>query len=128
MILNQIFVEDAKKWVGIMRKEKPDIIVAVAHTVEKPKKPRNPGNRIQDLAQQVDGIDAIVSGHNHVQIEQLDYKNKSGENVIVTETGKYGECISKINFKLENSTFVGLQIEGFWGEIAVTLGLIISAN
>lgn len=96
-------VEDAKKWVSIMKKEKPDIIVAVAHTGEKPKKPRNPGNRIQDLAQQVDGIDAIVAGHNHVQIEQHDYKNKSGENVIVTEPGKHGECISKINFKLEKN-------------------------
>ena len=96
-------VEDAKKWVSIMEKEKPDIIVAVAHTGEKPKKPRNPGNRIQDLAQQVDGIDAIVAGHNHVQIEQHDYKNKSGENVIVTEPGKHGECISKINFKLEKN-------------------------
>lgn len=96
-------VEDAKKWVGIMEKEKPDIIVAVAHTGEKPKKPRNPGNRIQDLAQQVDGIDAIVAGHNHVQIEQHDYKNKSGENVIVTEPGKHGEYISKINFKLEKN-------------------------
>ncbi|VFG74484.1 hypothetical protein [Clostridioides difficile] len=96
-------VEDAKKWVSIMEKEKPDIIVAVAHTGEKPKKPRNPGNRIQDLAQQVDGIDAIVAGHNHVQIEQHDYKNKSGENVIVTEPGKHGECISKINFKLEKT-------------------------
>lgn len=96
-------VEDAKKWVSIMEKEKPDIIVAVAHTGEKPKKPKNPGNRIQDLAQQVDGIDAIVAGHNHVQIEQHDYKNKSGENVIVTEPGKHGECISKINFKLEKN-------------------------
>nr|UWI48872.1 metallophosphoesterase [Clostridioides difficile] len=96
-------VEDAKKWVKIMEKEKPDIIVAVAHTGEKPKKPKNPGNRIQDLAQQVDGIDAIVAGHNHVQIEQHDYKNTSGENVIVTEPGKHGECISKINFKLEKN-------------------------
>src|SRR3712207_8325774 len=51
--------------------------VAVAHTGEKPKKPKNPGNRIQDLAQNVDGIDAIVAGHNHVQIKQHDYKNKS---------------------------------------------------
>lgn len=96
-------VEDAKKWVKIMEKENPDIIVAVAHTGEKPKKPKNPGNRIQDLAQQIDGIDAIVAGHNHVQIEQHDYKNTSGEKVIVTEPGKHGECISKINFKLEKN-------------------------
>ncbi|CEP79693.1 metallophosphoesterase [Paraclostridium sordellii] len=97
-------VEDAKKWVKVMKeKDKADVIVAVAHTGEKPKKPKNPGNRIQDLAQNVDGIDAIVAGHNHVQIKQHDYKNKSGETVIVTEPGKHGECMSKINLKLEKS-------------------------
>lgn len=97
-------VEDAKKWVNAMKeKDKADIIVAVAHTGEKPKKPKHPGNRIQDLATQVDGIDAIVAGHNHVQIKQHDYKNKAGENVIVTEPGKHGECISKINFNIEKT-------------------------
>ncbi|WP_250674747.1 metallophosphoesterase [Paraclostridium ghonii] len=97
-------VEDAKKWVKVMKeKDKADVIVAVAHTGEKPKKPRNPGNRIQDLATQVDGIDAIVAGHNHDQIKQHDYKNKSGKDVIVTEPGKHGECISKINLKLEKN-------------------------
>lgn len=97
-------VEDAKKWVKVMKeKDKADAIIVVAHTGEKPKKPRHPGNRIQDLATQVDGIDAIVAGHNHEQIKQHDYKNKSGENVIVTEPGKHGECISKINLKLEKN-------------------------
>lgn len=97
-------VEDSKKWVKVMKeKDKADVIVAVAHTGEKPKKPKHPGNRIQDLATQVDGIDAIVAGHNHDQIKQHDYKNKSGENVIVTEPGKNGECISKINFNIEKT-------------------------
>ncbi|MGL5642437.1 MAG: metallophosphoesterase, partial [Paraclostridium sp.] len=63
-------VEDAKKWVKVMKeKDKADVIVAVAHTGEKPEKPKHPGNRIQDLAQEVEGIDAIVAGHNHVQIK-----------------------------------------------------------
>lgn len=95
-------VEDAKKWTKIMKeKENPDIIVAVAHSGEKPKKPKHPGNRIQELAQELDGIDAIVAGHTHTAFEQHDYKNKSGENVIVTQPGKHGECISKITFELE---------------------------
>lgn len=94
-------VEDAKKWVKIMEeKEDTDIIVAVAHSGEKPKKPKNPGNRIQELAQEVEGIDAIVAGHTHKTFEQHDYKNKSGEDVIVTQPGKHGECISKITFEL----------------------------
>ncbi|WP_024622215.1 metallophosphoesterase [Metaclostridioides mangenotii] len=94
-------VKDANKWVGRMKEDKADIIVAVVHSGEKPKKPRNPGNRIQDLAREVEGIDAIVAGHTHKQITQHNYKNKSGENVIVTQPGKHGECISKINFQLE---------------------------
>ena len=84
-------VEDAKKWTKIMKeKENPDIIVAVAHSGEKPKKPKHPGNRIQELAQELDGIDAIVAGHTHTTFEQHDYKNKSGENVIVKQPGKNG--------------------------------------
>lgn len=95
-------VEDAKKWTKIMEeKENTDIIVAVAHSGEKPKKPKHPGNRIQELAQEVEGIDAIVAGHTHTAFEQHDYKNKRGENVIVTQPGKHGECISKITFELE---------------------------
>lgn len=94
-------VEDAKKWVKVMKEDKADVIVVVTHTGEKPKKPKHPGNRIQDLAQQVEGIDAIVAGHTHEQIKQHDYKNESGKNVIVTQPGDHGECISKINLKLE---------------------------
>ena len=95
-------IDDAKKWTKIMKEqEDTDIIVAVAHSGEKPKKPKNPGNRIQELAQEVDGIDAIVAGHTHKTFEQHDYKNKSGENVIVTQPGKHGESISKITFDLE---------------------------
>lgn len=95
-------VEEAKKWTKVIKeKEEADIVVAVVHSGEKPKKPKNPGNRIQDLAKEVDGIDAIVAGHTHKAFEQHDYKNKSGENVIVTQPGKRGECISKITFELK---------------------------
>lgn len=94
-------VTDAKKWVKQMKEDKADIIVATIHSGEKPKKPKNPGNRIQEIAKEVDGIDAIVAGHTHKQISQHDYKNKSGQTVIVTQPGKHGECISKINFQLE---------------------------
>ncbi len=94
-------VEDAKKWVKEMKKDKVDIIITVAHTGEKSKKPKNPGNRIQELANEVSGIDVIVAGHTHTEIEQHDYTNKDGENVIVTQPGKHGEAISHINLEAE---------------------------
>ncbi|MCC0672004.1 MULTISPECIES: metallophosphoesterase [unclassified Clostridioides] len=94
-------VEDAQKWVKIMKKESPDIIVAIVHSGEEPKNPKNPGNRIKELATTVEGIDAIVAGHTHEKIEQHTFKNKSGEEVIVTQPGAHGDSVSKINFKLD---------------------------
>jgi 2',3'-cyclic-nucleotide 2'-phosphodiesterase/3'-nucleotidase len=94
-------IQDAEKWVDIMKQENADIIVAVVHSGEKPKKAKNPGNRIQELAQELDGIDTIVAAHTHKEISQHDYRNKFGETVIVTQPGKHGECISKINIKLK---------------------------
>ena len=86
----------------MQEEENTDVIVAVAHSGEKPKKTKNPGNRIQELAQEVDGIDAIVAGHTHQIFEQHNYKNSKGEEVIVTQPGKHGEAISKITFELKN--------------------------
>lgn len=51
-----------------------------------------------------------MAGHNHVQIKQHDYKNKAGEKVIVTEPGKHGECISKINFNIEKLKMDGMLL------------------
>ena len=94
-------VEDANKWVKVMeKKEKPDIIVAIVHSGEEPKNPKNPGNRIKELATTVDGIDAIVASHTHEKIDEHEYKNKSGEKVIVTQPGEHGKYYSKITFKV----------------------------
>ena len=96
-------VDEAKKWVKVMQEEEyTDVIVAVVHSGEKTKNPKNPGNRIQELAQEVDGIDAIVAGHTHQIFEQHNYKNSKGEEVIVTQPGKHGEAISKMTFELKN--------------------------
>lgn len=95
-------VDEANKWSKIMKEEEQlDIIVAVVHSGEKPKKPKNPGNRIQEIAQESEYIDAIVAGHTHKKFEQHDYKNKNNEKVIVTQPGNHGESISKITFELD---------------------------
>ncbi|MGS5515655.1 metallophosphoesterase [Clostridioides difficile] len=93
-------VEEAKKWVKVMEKEKPDIIVAVVHSGEEPKNPKHPGNRVKELATTVDGIDAIVASHTHEKIDEHDYKNKAGDKVIVTQPGEHGKYYSKITFKV----------------------------
>lgn len=96
-----------KKWPECMRYSGADIVIAVVHAGEESSKFKNPGNRIKELAQSTTGIDAIVAAHTHVNIPEHRYKNKSGETVIVTQPGRYGQYCSKISFTL-------LKRDGKW--------------
>jgi len=91
---------NSKRWPELLRYNGADIVIAVVHSGEESLKSKDTGNRIKELAQSTDGIDAIVAAHTHVNIPEHKYKNKSGETVIVTQPGRYGEYISKINFVL----------------------------
>ncbi|MDR0879619.1 MAG: metallophosphoesterase [Clostridioides sp.] len=95
-------ISEAKKWVKMMNsKEKPDLIIAVVHSGEKAKVPKNPGNVIGDLAESVSGIDAIVAAHTHKYISEHNYTAPDGRRVVVTQPGDHGEYLSSINIKLE---------------------------
>ncbi|HHW42159.1 MAG TPA: hypothetical protein GXX19_13680 [Syntrophomonadaceae bacterium] len=91
---------NSKKWPEAMRYNGADIVIAVVHAGEESENSKNPGNRIKALAESTDGIDAIVAAHTHVNIPEHKYKNRSGQTVIVTQPGRYGEYVSKISFSL----------------------------
>lgn len=100
-------VPEAAKLVELLRLNGVDVIIVVVHSGEEPLKPKNPGNKVKELASNVSGIDAIVAAHTHVNIPEHKYKNKSGGSVIVTQPGKWGEYCSKINLVL-------IQENGKW--------------
>lgn len=69
------------------------------------------------IAQNVSGIDAIVSGHAHLEYPAMTVNNKqTGKPVLIQEAHSYGQLIGKmvlkvdpegqVTFDLENSTFV----------------------
>lgn len=91
-------VPRAAKLVPLMKANGADVILAVVHSGEEPLKPKHPGNKIKELAYQVNGIDAILAAHTHANIPEHVFKNKTGETVIVTQPGKWGEYCSKISF------------------------------
>lgn len=93
-------VKEADKWAECMKMNGADIVVAVVHSGEEPLKPRRPGNRVKELARSVNGIDAIVAAHTHLNISSHQYKNPAGQSVIVTQPGKWGEYCSRIDFVL----------------------------
>jgi 2',3'-cyclic-nucleotide 2'-phosphodiesterase (5'-nucleotidase family) len=93
-------IPEAVKLASLMKANGADVIIAVVHSGEEPRKPRHPGNKIKELVQNVGGVDAIVAAHTHVNIPEHKLRNKAGETVIVTQPGKWGEHCSRINFVL----------------------------
>ncbi|EGW38669.1 metallophosphoesterase [Desulfosporosinus sp. OT] len=94
-------VDEANKWVPIMREAGADVIVATIHSGEESSSDIIPENQIKAIAQGVNGIDAIVAGHTHAVIQQHSYTSPDGKTVLVTEPGKWGQYVSKLQFSVK---------------------------
>lgn len=96
-------VKEANKWTKYIKEnENPDVLILTIHSGEEPKKPRHPGNRVKEIARNVEGIDAIVAGHTHITIQQHKFKNKKTEKyVTVIQPSARGGGISDININLK---------------------------
>lgn len=103
-------VDEAKKWVPIIKSEGIDKIIAVIHSGEESSSDIIPENQIKAVAQGVSGIDAIICGHTHKNIAQNIYKNPDGKNVIVTEPGKNGQYISQVDIYVDSEGNIGQMI------------------
>ncbi len=75
------------------RKEGAEYVVALAHLgIDKTSAPW----RSTDLIANTTGIDIVLDGHSHSVIEGEIYKNKNGEDVILSQTGTKLERIGKV--------------------------------
>ena len=98
-------VEEAKKWVPILRgKERADIVIIAMHMgVEEDLRTgeQNPGqvpneNRAVAIAKAVPGVDAIFMGHTHREIPSL-YVN----GVLLTQANHWGRHLARADFYLD---------------------------
>ncbi len=102
-------VETAKKYIPIMKKKGADVIVALAHTGIS-SEPYEPGmeNAAYYLAQ-LDGIDAILSGHSHNLFPGPLYKNLPHSNLkkgtingkLVVMAGSFGSHLGIVDLNLQ---------------------------
>ncbi|SNX53513.1 5'-nucleotidase C-terminal domain-containing protein [Thermoanaerobacterium sp. RBIITD] len=97
-------VEEANKWVPKVRAAGADIVVVAMHSGEESASDTIPENQVKAVATGVNGIDAIIAGHTHAVIQQDTYKNPAGQNVIVTEPGKWGQYVSQIDFNISKDS------------------------
>jgi len=102
-------VDEAKKWVPIIKTDGADVVIVSAHTGEEGLADVIPENQAKALATQVSGIDAIVAGHAHSTLNDLSLKNPEGKVVPIVEPGKWAQNVSQIDIGLDESgTITGL--------------------
>lgn len=99
-------VETAHQWIPLIReKEKPDLLIGLFHSGfnynyagENKDTPCNE-NATKLVAQQVDGFDIIISGHDHLEnIEEI--TNNAGHRVLLMDPRSHARALGKITVRL----------------------------
>ena len=99
-------VEQAKIWVPRMRAAGADVVIVAAHSGATTSSSYGdalpyPENASTLVAQQVPGIDAILVGHAHEEIQERRVVNEnSGRQVVLTEPLRWGMRLSLIEVSL----------------------------
>jgi 5'-nucleotidase len=89
----------AKKMVKALEKEGCDIIICLSHSgIDKDKNGGWTGEDVE-LAEKVKGIDVIISGHTHTQLDKPLVIN----GVPIVQTGDYGRNVGRLDLLYENS-------------------------
>ncbi|MGW2344785.1 bifunctional metallophosphatase/5'-nucleotidase [Streptomyces sp. NPDC001661] len=98
--------EQAAKWVPKLRSMGADVVIVSAHSGASGQSSYGDQvpyveNAAANVAKQVPGIDAILVGHAHVEIEQqLVTNEKSGRTVVLSEPLCYAERLTLFDFDL----------------------------
>lgn len=99
-------VNEAKKWVPIVKSNGADIVIVAAHSGEEGASDVIPENQIKAIANNVSGIDAIIAGHAHSVLNDLKLKNPEGKVVPVVEPGKLANYVSQIDITVDDNKAV----------------------
>lgn len=92
-------VEAAKVIVERLKAEKVDLIIGSVHAGLAPKSGRAFENMADAIAKQVPGIDAIVYGHTHQTVEELQVND-----TLMSQPGRWADHLSAFTFDLDNRT------------------------
>lgn len=109
-------VDEAKKWVPIVKGKGADVVIVTAHTGEESAADVIPENQAKALAAKVPGIDVVVAGHAHSVLPDLkgnpnnkenllgSVKNEvTGKDVLITEPGKWANYISQVDINVNRN-------------------------
>lgn len=88
-------IDTVRKVIADLRaKERPDLVVVAAHSGLGPDQPEE--NVVGELAAKVDGIDAIVFGHSHRELE-----GRTIGGALVVQPKNWGASLARLDFTFE---------------------------
>jgi 5'-nucleotidase/UDP-sugar diphosphatase len=95
------FIEAAREMVKVLREtEKVDVVIALSHGgVQKGKDGRYTSGDDVQLAESVPGIDVVIGGHSHTELQEATIVNNRTP---VVQTGKEGKNLGELVVTLEN--------------------------
>jgi 2',3'-cyclic-nucleotide 2'-phosphodiesterase / 3'-nucleotidase len=112
-------VKSAKKWMPIIQKEEPDLIVGLFHAGvdytygNQDSLTEKNENAVKLVAQQVNGFDVIFAGHDH---KEWNFKVNApnGEEVLILGGGSHSKMVAQANivFQIEGKNKYVKSLEG----------------
>jgi 2',3'-cyclic-nucleotide 2'-phosphodiesterase / 3'-nucleotidase len=118
-------VETAKKWMPVILKEKPDLVIGLFHSGwDRSYNENNAGNANEFLnengsaavAYQVPGFDIIFNGHDHNTANEK-FVNSSGDTVLILDGGSRSEKIARADIILSAKDAKGKRVKNSSGTI-----------
>ena len=107
-------VKTARKWMPVMQKENPDLIVGLFHSgIGDEGENGDDENSSMAVASNVPGFDIIFCGHDHRQ-DIREIVNTAGEDVLLMDGGSRAEVLMNANISLRKKTERngGIEITG----------------
>jgi 2',3'-cyclic-nucleotide 2'-phosphodiesterase/3'-nucleotidase len=98
-------LETSKKYMPLIKKEKPDLIVGLFHSGWDGRNDENDGASRYDkdgvaaIAHNVPGFDVILCGHNH-NVVNTTIVNSEGDSVLILEGGSRAQKIARVDIRL----------------------------
>lgn len=93
-VVFQNYLEQAKATVEMLQQEGVNKIIALTHLGY---------NYDVQLAQQVEGIDIVIGGHSHTQLNEAVVFNPTTEPTIVVQANEYGKFIGRMDVAFDDN-------------------------
>ncbi|RSK28703.1 hypothetical protein EJF36_18515 [Bacillus sp. HMF5848] len=93
-IIFENYLEKASETIGMLQTQGVNKIIALTHLGYK---------YDQILANEVEGIDIIVGGHSHTQLDAPTVFNVDSEPTIIVQASEYGELLGRLDVKFDTT-------------------------